>query len=100
VLLRFTIHLYAYKPPTISSFAPLVSSSCSSTLTQTATLQHYTELKTEDITACVEDVFLTFCSADKVQQQAVREKYGEDKFMHVSRLAPGQRPPDLGSTTA
>lgn len=84
-----------YRPSVVAASAVCVTLDTLQLPCWTTTLQHYTELQPTDIHTCVRDVFLTFCSADKVQQQAVREKYGEDKFMHVSRLCPAQNAPDL-----
>jgi len=84
-----------YRPSVVAAAAVCVTLDTLQLPCWTVTLQHYTELQPSDIVGCVRDVFLTFCSADKVQQQAVREKYGEDKFMHVSRLCPAQNAPDF-----
>jgi len=88
-----------YRPSVVAAASVCVTLDTLQLPCWSATLQHYTELQPADILGCVRDVFLTFCSADKVQQQAVREKYGEDKFMHVSRLCPSQHPPDLDNAS-
>merc|ERR1719272_2842518 len=59
----------------------------------TPTLQHYSELTLADIADCVEDIHHTFFNAADGPQQAVREKYSEDKFMSVARLVPSPAPP-------
>lgn len=88
-----------YRPSVVAAASVCVTLDTLQLPCWSASLQHYTELQPADILGCVRDVFMTFCSADKVQQQAVREKYGEDKFMHVSRLCPSQHPPDLDNAS-
>jgi hypothetical protein len=82
-----------YAPSVIAAAAVCISLHSLNRPHWTPTLQHYSELTLADIAECVEDVHQTFFNAADGVQQAVREKYSEDKYLSVARVVPCHTPP-------
>lgn len=55
-------------------------------------LQQNTEYLVSDFQDCLQDLYKTYCGAAEHPQQAIREKYKQEKFCQVSLISP---PPSL-----
>lgn len=85
-----------YKPSVAAASCIVVALHTLGMPVWTPTLQHYSDLRVEDISECVANVHHTFTQAAAEQQQAVREKYADPKFSRISTLTiPATHPPAL-----
>jgi len=62
-------------------------------------LQQKTEYSVADFQECMQDLYKTYCGAAEHPQQAIREKYKQEKYCQVSLISPPPSLMGLGQST-